>query len=99
MSVMLATDHTVIDVVVNKVVQQGDSVHRTGTDQPLEVFQGLVDGDPFMAWINGQERTMAEYGLHVSVMCVCSCVFRWADGQAEHYQDRTVCTLAPYEHY
>jgi hypothetical protein len=95
---MLASDFTVLDTVVNKVVQEGDAVHRIGTDEALEVFQGLVDGDPFMAVISGRERTMAEYGLHVSVMTVCTCVFTWARGEAAHYQDPRVCQLAPYQH-
>jgi hypothetical protein len=96
MSVPLAAGPIILDTVINKVVQEGDSVHRIGTDEALETFQGLVHGDPFMAWINGRERTMAEYRLQVSVMCVCGCVFTWADGQANHFQ---ACPLDPYEHY
>jgi hypothetical protein len=95
---MLATDITVLDTVINKVVQTGDSVHRIGTDEALETFQSLVDGNPFLAYVSGREVSTVEYGLTVSAMAVCTCVFTWAGGEANHYQDRTVCTLAPYEH-
>jgi hypothetical protein len=98
MSVMLAGDVIIRDTMIHKVVQEGDSVHRIGTTEALEIFQGLVPGDPFMAVISGQERTMAEYGLHVSALCVCTCTFVWADGQAKHYQDRSVCSLPAYAH-
>lgn len=84
MSVMLATDVTVLDTIINRVVQEGDSVSRIGTGGALEPFQGLVEGDPFMAVIGGQQRTMAEYGLVVSVLFVCACALTWQDGQAFH---------------
>ena len=98
MSVMMATDVTVVDYVINKVVQQGDSVHRIGTDEGLEVFQGLVPGNPFLAIVSGREVTTVEYGLTVSVMATCTCVFTWHEGARTHYQDRSVCQRQAYDH-
>ena len=98
MPVMMATDVTVVDYVINKVVLEGDSVHRVGTDEGLEVFQGIVPGNPMLAMVSGREVTTVEYGLTVSVMAACTCTFTWADGERRHYQDRTVCQLGAYDH-
>lgn len=99
MSVMLASDVTVVDYVINKVVQDGDSVHRIGTEEPLEVFQGLVPGNPLLAYVSGRPVTTVEYGLHVSVMCACTCVFAWVGGEASHYQDPAVCSIPAHDHF
>lgn len=99
MPTMLASDVTVIDTVVNRVVLDGDHVHRIGTDEALEVFQGLVPGNPFLAIVSGREVTCVEYGLTVSVLCTCLCVFTWAHGGASHYQDPAKCQLDANGHF
>ncbi len=97
MSVMLASDAIVLDTVVQRVALEGDHVHRTGTEDGLEVFQGIVPGNPFLAIVGGREVTTVEYGLEVSVLMTCSCVFRWAGGISEHYQD--ACGLPAHAHF
>lgn len=94
MSVMLASDILVTDVKVNRVVQDGDTVYRTGT---LEsgVFQGVRDW--FLIMVDGREATAAEYGLTVSALCVCLCSFVSEDGTVS-VSPNPACGIAPYDH-
>jgi len=95
MSVMLASDILVVDTLVNRVVQDGDTVYRTGVIGAVGTFQGVRDW--FLVTVDGREVAAAEYGLSVTAMCVCLCAFVSKDGEVS-VSPNPACQIPAEDH-